>query len=847
MSEEKTLDTTTPKIAEKAIPKESANKIVDYISGKPVNAGPEEVHAVQPFARMLVEDYGYPVENIQTRPQWRIKGSPSDSSKSASVDIAVFSGPDRDPDDLYIIVEAKKPDERPEETQDKQIFNYLNLSSAEIGVWTNGEERLFWHKIVENGKLKYAELPTLPRYGESVSEIGLYRRHQLVVPKHLQQIFRAIRAHLAGNARGTTRDEVIAQQMIHLIFCKIYDERFTSPEDILEFRAGVDDSAEAVLSRIASIFSRVKSKYAEVFDDNDRLTLDAQSVKHVVGELQRFCLTEAGRDAVGEAFEVFIGGTLKGEQGQFFTPRNVIQLMVLIVDPTGEDQVIDPACGAGGFLIESLKHKWSNIDRLGEANRWSRSAVQEEKTASAIKTIKGIDKDEFLVKVAKAYMAIMGDGKGSIFVEDSLDAPASWEKASGAVHLGSFDVVLANPPFGKDIKVRGAAKLKQYDLAYKWAKKKGGSSSVVRSNELRKEVNPQVLFVERCLQLAKNGAHVGIILPETYFHAPSTAPVREVLLRRNNVKALIDLPHNTFRPFNNAKCIAVIVEKGAPQQDDILAVVAEEMGHNHQGKPVYRYDEIAGLISDEIWDDIAEATEALRQGADSKYVFSIDSASAINEDIWVPRYFWSAFNEDVEESVDSGVEWVTLGSLIDQGVIDDSSGHGSPPSEEKGLGDFTYARVKDIVNWEIYRDPTSGVTKDVVDQFTEKNPLLEGDVLYVARGSYRIGDVAVVGPDDTETILTREIRRFRVSDGNELGLTSSYLLYLLSTEAVRRQTKGRVFMDTTLPTIADRYRSIKLPWAQSREERERVSAKVDVILKARWESMAEIRRLLAES
>ncbi|MCQ4609954.1 N-6 DNA methylase [Corynebacterium sp. CCUG 61414] len=819
-----------------------SGKIVDYISGQVVEAGPEELDATQPFSRLLVEDYGYPKGNIQTRPQFRVKASPSDQARTVPVDIAVFDSTDHSPDQLYMIVECKASHEKSEETDDKQIFNYLNWSQARIGVWTNGEEREIYLKVPHGGKFKYEKIPSLPRYGENPQEIGQYLRKELRAPQNLQQVFRTIRAHLAGNARGTTRDEAIARQMINLIFCKIYDERFTAPDELVTFRAGIDDTDETVMTRIKDVFSQVKSKYDEVFDESDVLTLDAASVKYVVGELQNFCLTDAGRDAVGEAFEVFIGGTLKGDQGQFFTPRNVIQLMTFIASPGVRDQVIDPACGAGGFIIEALRQKWQKVDALGEKNHWSPDAISEEKVATAIKTIKGIDKDDFLVKVAKAYMAILGDGKGSIYSEDSLDLPSSWRQAGSDVHLGSFDLVLANPPFGKDIKVRGGNKLKQYSLAHVWTKRKGQPPT--RTEKIQKEMNPQILFVERCLQLAKPCGTIGLILPETYFHSPSNSNVREVLLRQNNVKALIDLPHNTFRPFNNAKCIAVILEKGVVQQDKILGVVAEEMGHNHQGKPIYRRPG-DGSDKAQIWDDITAAYEALRDQCESDLVFEIDAAEVKANDIWVPRYYWPKLNQDFDAPGNYEIQWTSLGEFIDRGIIEDSSGHGSPASTEKGQGRYTYARVKDIVNWEIYRDPTSGITQAMMRELTEKNPLKELDIAYVSRGSYRIGDVAMVGPSDVETALTREIRRFRVNPAHFDELDPYYLLYLLSTEAVHLQTEAKVLLDTTLPNIGNRYLTLELPWAVDPDVRKEISDQVRQALNAKWKAAENIRELLS--
>src|SRR5690606_36792883 len=119
-------------------------------------------------------------------------------------------------------------------------------------------------------------------------------------------------------------DEIIAQQLINLIFCKIYDERFTKLDDNVSFRVGIDEDKKVVKERIEKIFEKVKTKYSEVIEVADNITLDAESIKYVVGELQNFSLID---------FETFIGYSLKGAQGQFFTPRNVIKLMVEIINP----------------------------------------------------------------------------------------------------------------------------------------------------------------------------------------------------------------------------------------------------------------------------------------------------------------------------------------------------------------------------------------------------------------------------------------------------------------------------------------------------------------------------------
>lgn len=361
--------------------------LLDYISGVEIKATPEEVDAVQIFSKQLVEDYGYPKEIIQTRPQHRVKVRPSDTFKEYPVDIAVFKDSSKEDSQLYIVVECKKKNRKDGRTQ---LQDYMRLSVAELGVWFNGNERIFLRKIEKGGKVIFDEIPNIPQYGQRVQDIGLFKRKDLKPTHNLKATFKSIRNYLAGNSVGTTRDEMLAQQLINIIFCKIYDERFTAKDDTVLFRAGVDERPETIKHRIDDLFVQVKRKYKEVLDEDDKITLDSKSVAYVVGELQNYCLIESERDIVADAFETFIGHALKGGQGQFFTPRNIIQLIVDFLDPSEDDLVIDPACGTGGFLIETLRHMWHRLEKEAKQYNWNDENLKEEKMACAIKNIKGI-------------------------------------------------------------------------------------------------------------------------------------------------------------------------------------------------------------------------------------------------------------------------------------------------------------------------------------------------------------------------------------------------------------------------------------------------------------------------
>ena len=441
--------------------------LIDYISGQEIKATPEEVDAVQIFSKQLVEDYGYSKEQIQTRPQFRVKVRPSDTKKEYPIDIAVFKKEQKNEDDTYIIVECKKKNRKDGRSQ---LEDYLRLSKATLGVWFNGEERFFIQKFVkENGEVYFSEIPNIPKKGQRIEDIGKFKRSDLKPTHNLKFIFKSIRNHLAANTVGATRDEVLAQQLINLIFCKLYDEKYTSPNEMVKFRAGIDETANEIENRIIELFKSVKTNLPEVIDNEDKISLDTKSIVYVVGELQNYSLMESERDVVADAFETFIGHALKGGQGQFFTPRNVVKMMVDILQPTENDKIIDPACGSGVFLIETLKYVWDKADNKYAKMNWKTNLIEKKKIEIATNNFRGIDKDYFLSKVAKAYMNLIGDGTTGIFCEDSLENPKNWkQETQSKIQFGTFDVLLTNPPFGSKIPVVGEEKLSQFDVGYKW-------------------------------------------------------------------------------------------------------------------------------------------------------------------------------------------------------------------------------------------------------------------------------------------------------------------------------------------------------------------------------------------
>lgn len=589
-------------------PVAASGYINDYISGKQVRATPEEIEAVQVFARRLVEDFGYPKASITTRPQYRVRRSPSEKTKSYPVDIAVFSSPAKLDSDLMMVVECKA--EGVKEGR-KQLEIYLTMSDADIGVWFNGKEHLYLKKnYVSGGKIEFQVLPNLPRFGQRIEDIGLHVRKDLRPTKDLKAVLKDIRNHLAGNAKGITKDERLAEQIINILFCKVFDEARKGPDELMDFRAGVGEPAREVCARILDLYADVKRRYSDVFDASDAIELDADSIAYVVGELQPYCVMDAERDAIGDAFEVFMGPALRGEEGQFFTPRNVVRMMVEILDPQIEETIIDPACGSGGFLIVALDYVWRKVEELGRKKKWTEQRIREEQTHVASQYFRGIDKDRFLAKVTKAYMAILGDGRGGVFCDNSLQPPSKWDPLlSSKVKLGTFDVVITNPPFGAKIPIKGPEMLSQFVLGHKQTFNKK-LQKYEWTDALHEKQPPQLLFLERCIELLRPGGRMGIVIPESVLGMPTYTHVVQFMRERVRIIGVVSMPEELFQPHTHAKVAVLFVKKEPPRDDDVVFMsVVDWCGHDSRGNPTLKVHPDG---SEELLDDVPKVVSAFR-------------------------------------------------------------------------------------------------------------------------------------------------------------------------------------------------------------------------------------------
>ena len=791
--------------------------IFDYISGIEVKATPEEVEAVQVFCKMLVEDYGYPKECIQAHPQFKVKASPSDPSYKYPIDIVVFKDSNKNRGDEIIVVECKK---QTREDGIEQLKHYLSFSEATIGVWFNGTSTTYVRKYIKDSHIYYDQsLVNIPHYGQRLEDIGLFKRKDLRPVHNLKSKFISIRNHMAGNAIGTTRDEEFARQIINIILCKIYDEKYTRQDDVVSFRAGVNEEPEVVSERIIARFNEAKRTYKDVLDDSDIIDLDVKTLTYIVGELQSYSLMSAQRDVVGDAFEVFIHGALKGGQGQYFTPKNVVKTAIQILDIDTEERIIDPACGSGGFLIEGLKYLHKKIEHQGELLNWPAIEIDREKTAKANINFRGIEKDKFLAKVVKAYMVIMGDGKSGIFCEDSLEFPHNWQsKTQSNIQLGTFDVLLANPPFGANIPVKGETKLSQYPLGHKWKLNKK-TNTWVQGNVKEKEA-PQILFLDRCLDFVKEGGRLAIVLPDGVLSNPTEGYIVQHLLTRSELIGLIDLPMSTFLPYTPTKTHIIFLRRtDNPRKDyPFFMSYAKTCGHDKRGREITE-DEIAL---------IPEYIKHIDEHSTHSHLGWRMRLSDIKDNILLPKYYNPDIDNELKLYIDSGLyEIKTLSELESEGIIKVSRGV-EVGSEVYGTGEIPFVRTSEVSNWEITADCTHCISEDIYDIYKDKQKIEPEDILIVNDGTYLMGRTAMITKADIKIVIQSHFRRIKVK--NKDVLSPYLLLAMLGLEIVQKQIESKAFRQGTISTLGNRIMDVRIPIPTDVELRNKIIANISEII-----------------
>ncbi len=604
-------------------------KVLDFIDNKLRNETPEE-YVRQEIEKSLVREYEYPRDEIAV--EFPVKMGVA----KKRADIVIFAeGAGRKQEDVWAIIECKNakitPDSRTEGVE--QLKSYMAACmNADFGMWTNGQVRFCYRKV--NGKP--VEVIDLPIKGGAPDDSEKPTFDTLKAAETDALLFTFRRCHNYIHANQGLHKEGAFWELLKLIFSKIEDER----SDVLRFYATTDEwqnlnGQMKVRERIGKLFGEVRDQYPAIFEPKEEIGLDPRVLAYVVSQLQPYSLLDSDVDVKGKAYEEIVGSNLRGDRGEFFTPRNVCRMAVEMLDPGPKDLVLDPACGTGGFLIVAMNHARAKI-RAAEKKKWrdpenpTPRQVEElaRKESDYLRRyIVGIDFNPNLVKAAKMNMVMNNDGEGGLYQANSLARPATWPDDLRKRDLvGKADFIFTNPPFGKNLKVMEPTILEQYDLGHLWEYDPPSDDWSLREPRFVGGAQPpEVLFIERCLQLLKPGGVMAIVLPDSILGAPGLSSVREWILRQTQVLASIDMHADTFQPHNSTQTSLLVLkkktfheiemEKAAGKTDyEVFLALANHVGNDKRGNRVYARDAEGNEV-------LAKRTERRREVRDGVPVY----------------------------------------------------------------------------------------------------------------------------------------------------------------------------------------------------------------------------------
>ena len=593
--------------------KDSGKKPAPYVTclvrGKPIRLTPEEA-VRQLYVLVLRDDLGYPVKRIQ------VEYEVTFGREKKRADICIF---DKDKTTTpYVLVELKKPKLKDGK---EQLKSYCNATGAPMGVWTNGEQISYYHRKDPN---YFEDIPAIPSAHEKLSDIlserwtidDLVRLDKLVnEKKSLKDLILEMEDEVLANA-GVD----VFEELFKLIFTKLYDELEGGRDKKrhLVFKNYGDTETE-LKAKIQGLFDKARVKWEGVFAEGAKLELTPSHLAVCVSSLEKVKLFNSNLEVVDEAFEYLINKSSKGEKGQYFTPRYVIDMCVKMLNPQAQETLIDTAAGSCGFPVHAIFHVWQRImEEEGLAK--SHLFTTEKKPARCEDYVRNkvfaIDFDEKAVRVGRTLNLIAGDGQTNVLHLNTLDYER-WDEKTGDESWGDiygegwkrlrklradkssnrdfgFDILMANPPFAGDIKETRI--LAKYDLARsvsfdKLAKVDPKDPNIVdakssaptfpealhASHEViyqmadgtyrkvkvknQSTVGRDILFIERNLNFLKPGGRMAVVLPQGRFNNSSDKDLREYLAAHGRILAVVGLHGNVFKPHTGTKTSVLFVQK----------------------------------------------------------------------------------------------------------------------------------------------------------------------------------------------------------------------------------------------------------------------------------------------
>ena len=541
---------------------------------------PEEI-VRQLWLHKLNVHYKYPMERIDTEVSVHFG-----RKEYARADIVVYK---KDKITPYIVVEVKSPKEK---QSIGQLKSYLNSEGAEIGVWSNGGERVILYRSYPK-EIEKDTLSEIPRSDQTIDDLfEIKKKWEDLNPKFdfVWIVKRIEELALAGSGAN------VFEEIFKLLYAKLYDEKLARErregQEVI-FRKYKD--AEKTYEIINGLFREAVKEWPDTFELSDRIKLSPGRLGTCAAFLENIRLFEIGQgeyEIVDSAFEYLITEVSKGKKGQYFTPRHVIKMCVKMLDPKADEYIVDPACGSGGFILHTMYHVWDTYLKTESARK-----------NYASKYLFGIDFDDNMRRISQALMLIAGDGKHHIFKRDSLDArdwqgtesedarvalrpllaklenPADARENQLTYRKLNFDLLLSNPPFAGESPESDL--LRQYELAKK------------ETGKMKNNVERHILFIERTLDMLRPGGRMAIVLPQGVLNNTNMENVREYLFEKARILAVVGLHGNTFKPHTGTKTSVLFLQKwgdgNEPQKDyPIFMAVSKKGGKDNSGDYVYK-------------------------------------------------------------------------------------------------------------------------------------------------------------------------------------------------------------------------------------------------------------------
>ena len=583
--------------------KTESNQIYSPIRDKWLVLKPEE-EVRQRYVCRLVDSYGYGIKQMGEE----VKVTNSQRGQGAArADIVIWRNEEdkRKGKNALIVVECKAENVTIRQADYFQGYNYAAWAGAKFFVTTNLKEtRIF--KVVEDAMPKkleeIADIPSADMVDDDKKIKAMLLQTKAFTRDEFSRLL--FKCHNIIRNNDKLSPEAAFDEISKILFIKIRYERTNSGTQIFSKEEFLKQKKmyDAVKSKESPdyyqfLFNKTKEDFAKdhLFDENETIKIRENSFEQIVKELQVYNLSTTSDDVKGIAFEQFLGRTFRGELGQFFTPRTIVDFMVSVLDPQEGEYICDPCCGSGGFLIRAFEYVREHIENEVEVRKedvkkslftddYSKLPKKEQEKndqkvidafskmnyeldinnpmgrlrSLSFDCIYGTDANPRMARTAKMNMIMHGDGHGGVHHHDGLlNVNGIWE--------GRFDVILTNPPFGaridKELKITEADRFTDIEKIKAYEKRYGKENYDNALKQVNDHINQpildlfqigkfsgltEVLFIERCLNLLKPGGRMGIVLPEGVLNNTNLQKVRDFVESKAKILLIVSIPQDVF-------------------------------------------------------------------------------------------------------------------------------------------------------------------------------------------------------------------------------------------------------------------------------------------------------------